>query len=103
VPEPPVDLSGAALEAWSAWFGSWWAWFWQPEDVPSLRMIIGLFDQVHRGSLDSSKLMPWMDRFGLTPKGRQDLRWQPQEAAKPEPEVADEVATKRAARRGRIA
>lgn len=83
IPTPPAGLSPASVEAWSTWFGAWFAAFWTSGDVPALRMMIRLFDQVERGEFQRApELRLWLDTFGVTPKGQQDRRWKA-------PEVAD--------------
>ena len=78
VPEPPDGLMPASLEAWSTWLGAWFAAFWTPEDVPGLRQIVRLYDQVERGEFQrASELRLQMDTYGITPKGQQDRRWRP--------------------------
>lgn len=75
----------ASLEAWSVWFGSWWAAFWTPADLPALRQVIRLYDQVERGEFQRcAELRMMMDTYGVTPKGQQDRRWKAPVA----PEVA---------------
>jgi len=86
VPEPPPNLTDAGKAAWSTWFSGWWAAFWKLEDVPGLQLTVLTFDRVHRGDLDVSKAVPLLDRYGITPKGRQDLRWNPPKEAPAEPE-----------------
>lgn len=80
VPTAPDGLLKASRDAWRAWFGAWWASFWTPADLPALRQIVNLFDAVERDTEDvrlAAELRQQMDRYGLTPKGRQDLRWEP--------------------------
>lgn len=68
----------ASLEAWAIWFGSWFAAHWTPVDVPGIRQIIRLYDQVERGEFQrASELRLSMDTYGITPKGQQDRRWKP--------------------------
>lgn len=84
-PKPPPKLLKASVEAWDVWMGSWVAAFWTPTDVPGLRQLIRLYDQVERGEFQrSSELRLQMDTYGLTPKGQQDRRWKPPVQA-PEP------------------
>jgi hypothetical protein len=67
--------------------GSWFASHWGPEDLPALRQLIRLYDQVERGEFQRhGELRIAMDTFGITPKGQQDRRWQP-----PKAEVKDGV------------
>lgn len=86
VPDPPEGLSEAALEAWATWMGSWFAAFWLPEDLPALRQVIRIYDQVERGEFQrSSELRLQMDTYGITPKGQQDRRWKrPEQVSEPE-------------------
>lgn len=80
-PAAPDGLMPASLEAWTTWIGSWFAAHWTPEDLPGLRQIIRLYDQVERGEFQrSTELRLMMDTYGITPKGQQDRRW-----VKPEP------------------
>lgn len=101
-PKCPESIRMAeAVKAWDAWFQSWWAAFWLPEDLPALELVITLYEGVMLGKLDPSKLTPLLDRYGITPKGRQDLRWAPP-ATDPAPtkaDVPDEVGAKRKARK----
>ena len=76
IPEPPDGLVPASLEAWRVWFGAWFAAHWLPEDLPALRVLIGLYDRVERGERQrGGELRMWCDTFGITPKGQQDRRW----------------------------
>lgn len=78
VPDPPDGLKSESLEAWSTWMGAWYAAFWTPVDLPGLRTMVMLFDQVQRGEFQrSSELRLQMDTWGVTPKGQQDRRWAP--------------------------
>lgn len=76
IPVPPDGLMPASLEAWRVWFGSWFAAHWGPEDVPGLRQVIRLYDQVERSEfVRATELRQGMDNYGITPKGQQDRRW----------------------------
>ena len=76
VPEPPDGLLAASLVAWSTWFGAWWASFWSAEDLPALRQVIRLYDQVERGEFQrAGELRLQMDSYGITPKGQKENRW----------------------------
>ena len=78
VPSPPDGLMPASLEAWSTWFAAWFASFWTVSDVPALRQMVRLFDQVERGEFQrATELRLMMDTYGVTPKGQQDRRWKP--------------------------
>lgn len=80
VPKPPPGLLKASKEAWETWFGAWFAAFWLPEDLPGLRTLIKLYDQVERNpevaSLQS-QLRQAMAAYGVTPEGQQKRRWLP--------------------------
>lgn len=68
----------ASIEAWSVWMGSWFAAHWTPDDLPGLRRVILLYDQIERGEFQrSAELRMLMDNYGITPKGQQDRRWAP--------------------------
>jgi hypothetical protein len=76
VPEPPDGLLSASVDAWTVWFGAWWAAFWSPEDLPALRQVIRLYDQVERGEFQrANELRLQMDSYGITPKGQKENRW----------------------------
>ena len=82
-PSPPRGLTDAGKKAWQTWLGSWWAAFYRPEDLPGLELTVTMFDKAMRGDVDVAKAVPLMDRYGITPKGRQDLRWEPPKADAP--------------------
>lgn len=85
LPEPPDGLKAESREAWGTWMGSWFAAHWSPEDLPGLRQVIRIYDQVERGEFQrANELRLQMDTYGITPKGQQDRRW-----AKPESELAE--------------
>ena len=86
VPAPPDGMLPESVNAWEGWFGAWWASWWSPADVPTLRIILSDFDQVLRGKAELSKIQSLLDRYGITPKGRVDLRWAEPKKAKPEVE-----------------
>lgn len=68
----------ASETAWRTWFGAWFAAFWSPADLPGIRHMIRLHDQVERGEFQrSTELRMTMDTYGVTPKGQQDRRWKP--------------------------
>lgn len=77
-PAPPTGLMPASRAAWVTWMRSWFASFWTPEDLPGLRQVIRLYDQVERGEfVRMTELRQMMDNYGITPKGQQDRRWRP--------------------------
>jgi len=76
LPAPPVGISPQAQAVWSGWFQSWWAAHWTPDDLPTLRLVIRMWDRVDRGDVKrAAELRQWLDGFGITPKGQQDRRW----------------------------
>jgi hypothetical protein len=101
VPKPPTGpplegkarpLTKGAREAWETWMRSWFAWFWTPEDLPALRQIVRLYDQVERGAFQrANEMRLQMDAYGITPKGQQDRRWMVSVVAVEQPD--DEPAT----------
>lgn len=85
IPEPPDGLKAETRDAWTAWMGAWFAAHWSPEDLPGLRQVIRIYDQVERGEFQrANELRLQMDTYGITPKGQQDRRW-----AKPEAKDAE--------------
>jgi hypothetical protein len=75
-PEPPDGLTAAAVAAWETWFSAWFAAHWTPDDLPGLRQLVRLYDQVERNEFQrASELRLQMDTYGITPKGQQDRRW----------------------------
>ena len=38
----------ASVDAWAVWMGAWFASFWETQDLPALRQVIRLYDQVER-------------------------------------------------------
>lgn len=78
LPKPPDGLLKASREAWHTWLTAWFAAHWSPSDLPGLRHLIRLYDQVERGEFQrASELRLSMDTYGITPKGQQDRRWKP--------------------------
>lgn len=101
-PPHPDGLMPQSVVAWELWFQSWWSSYWTPEDLPVLALTIGLYDSVLRNAIGPEKLTPYLDRLGITPKGRQDLRWT--ERVPDAPKAKDEKPTDEvAARRARLA
>jgi hypothetical protein len=87
VPNMPGGITAAAKVAWKTWFRAWFASHWTPDDIPALRQIVRLYDQVERGEFHrAAELRLQMDTYGITPKGQQDRRWAP-----PKPEDLPEV------------
>jgi hypothetical protein len=79
--------------------GAWFASFWTPEDLPGLRTLIRLYDQVERGEFQRcSELRLQMDNYGITPKGQQDRRWRAPYKAKPTVAVVSPVAERKGTR-----
>ena len=73
--------------------GAWWAAYWDPADLPVLRLLIRVFDLAERGQANGamrSELRQLLDGYGVTPKGRQDRRWLPPKAdPEPRPTLTD--------------
>ena len=66
----------ASIIAWDTWMRAWWAAHWTPDDLPALRQLIRLYDQVERGEFQrAGEVRLSMDNYGITPKGQQDRRW----------------------------
>lgn len=64
--------------------GAWFAWFWDAADLPALRQLVRLYDQVERNEFHRhAELRMMMDTYGITPKGQQDRRWKPAQSAEP--------------------
>lgn len=75
-PVPPAGLLKPSRAAWDTWFAAWFAAHWTPDDVPGLRQLIRLYDQVERGEYTRhGEMRLMMDTYGITPKGQQDRRW----------------------------
>jgi hypothetical protein len=93
LPKPPTGLVKASREAWTVWFRSWFAAHWTPDDLPGLRQVIRLYDQVERGEFQrASELRLQMDTYGITPKGQQDRRWKPPAEEKTTPKATTDSA-----------
>lgn len=76
IPECPDGLLEPSRTAWDVWLKAWFAAHWTPDDLPGLRQLIRLYDQVERGEFQrASELRLQMDTYGITPKGQQDRRW----------------------------
>lgn len=81
IPKPPTGMLKASRDAWETWFSAWFAAHWTTADLPGLRQVIRLYDQVERGEFQrATELRLQMDTYGITPKGQQDRRWKPPEA-----------------------
>jgi hypothetical protein len=98
IPPAPDGLKQASLDAWDTWFHAWFAAHWTPDDLPGLRQVVRLYDQVEREEFTrSAELRLCMDNYGITPKGQQDRHW-----VRPKPEeVAPSQPQRRAASAGR--
>lgn len=99
-PAPPDTLTEIGAVAWRSWFASWFASFWTPADLPVIELTAELYERVRLGVTTPDKLTPYLDRCGITVKGRQDNRWSAPEVEQPTPvvEPGDELATRRAGR-----
>ena len=107
VPPCPKGLSIHGQKAWKTWMNAWWACFYTPDDLPGLQLLVLLYDKVLLEQIDVTKVTPLLDRYGITPKARQDLRWaqipSKQDDQKVSPDVEDEIAERRAQRRSNLA
>ena len=82
IPPPPDGLLAPSRLAWETWMRAWFAAHWTPDDLPGLRTLVRLYDQVERNEYTrATELRLSMDTYGITPKGQQDRRWT---APKPE-------------------
>jgi hypothetical protein len=80
IPPAPTGLMPYSREAWRTWFRAWFAAHWGPEDLPNLRVLVRLFDQVERGEYQrAGELRLWMSNYGISPAGQQERRWKPPE------------------------
>jgi hypothetical protein len=78
IPAVPEGLMPASDEAWRTWMGAWFAAHWTPDDLPGLRTLVRLYDQVERGEFQrANEVRLQMDTYGITPKGQKDRRWAP--------------------------
>src|SRR5579859_4445317 len=101
IPATPDGLKDESLWAWQTWFHAWFAAHWTEDDLPGLRVLIRLYDEVDRGgakAADRSELRQLMDNYGITPKGQQDRRW-----TRPKPEEAAPSSPQRRAAAGKYA
>ena len=90
LPPPPDGLKDISRWAWDSWFKAWFAAHWTPDDLPGLRVVIRLYDEVERGEFTrATELRQMLDNYGITPKGQQDRHWvrpTAEEAAKSQPQ-----------------
>jgi hypothetical protein len=88
------------------WFASWWAAHWTEADLPQIEQAAVTLDRVRRGD-ERVAALNLLDKLGITPKGRQDLRWAPPAAAVEANEAhaaeLDDLERKRSQRRKRLA
>lgn len=107
VPKPPTGLRKAAKDTWEVWFTSWWSGHWTEADLPMLRLAIVLYDAIsqnreQRG--DRAELRQLAKALGITPDGRQALRWEPPSGqAEDDQGEDDELAQRREERKARLA
>jgi hypothetical protein len=77
-PKAPTGLLKASKEAWEVWMGAWFAAFWVPEDLPGLRQVVRVYDQVERGDFTrAGELRLAMTAYGMNPEGQQKRHWMP--------------------------
>jgi hypothetical protein len=111
-PKCPVPLDRSQAAQWRELWKSPMASMWQKEDVPGLARVLVLRPLVLQ-TFDTklmSELRQLEDRFGLTPKGRRDLRWLIPDTEPVDPrsrrdgeDPEDEVSRRRAEREQRLA
>lgn len=78
----------ASTDAWRTWMAAWFAAHWTPDDLPGLRTLVRIYDQVERGEFQrANELRLQMDTYGITPKGQQDRRWARPAEEKPAAQV----------------
>jgi hypothetical protein len=97
IPKPPAGLRQASREAWQTWFTAWFAAHWTPEDLPILRQIVALYDEIERKQASAAQLTQFrqlLDSYGITPKGQQDRRWTRPKAEASKVETEQEPAGK---------
>lgn len=80
VPKMPAAPKGgwraATRRAWSCWWADGAASLWGPAEVELLETLVRAYDRFARGDLSVlSELRLRQDALGLTPKGKQQLRW----------------------------
>ena len=79
IPTPPENLRPQSVDAWTLWFGAWYAARWTPDMVPGLRLVILAYDHVASGhdvkATDRTALHALMRAYGITPDGQAALRW----------------------------
>lgn len=98
MPPEPDGLMEASRVAWVTWMSSWVAAHWTPTDLPGLRQLVRIYDQVERGEFQrATELRLGMDTYGLTPKGQQDRRW-----VAPEEETLEPAGDRPASRYGHL-
>lgn len=101
-PQAPRGLTDIGQKAWRTWLGAWWASFYSPDDLPALEMAVSFYDKAMAGDDKAAgRFLPLADKLGLTPYGRNQLRWWPpegEEQAKDADPVSDDLAARRARR-----
>lgn len=72
---------------------SWVAAHWTESDLPGLRQLARMYDQVERGEfVRMTELRLLMDTYGITPKGQQDRRWAAPKADEAAPAASETLA-----------
>jgi len=85
LPERDPDWSERTITWWREVWASPMAVIWLPADMGALHRLAELMERSHGGDLGvASEIRHLEDRFGLTPKARQILRWQVGQPAKPD-------------------
>lgn len=90
-PRRPPGLHDRAVRTWEQWWASPMAHMWDQADHPGIVRLIRLIDQFEKtGSTKNiAEIRLQEERFGLSPKGRQGIRWRlPHESPQTDTEPA---------------
>lgn len=105
-PAAPRGLTDIGKKAWRTWIDAWWASFYTPDDLPNLELAVALYDKAMQGDdKATSRYQTLADKLGLTPYGRNQLRWWPpegDEAKRDADPVSDDLAARRAQREAAV-
>lgn len=94
LPVPPDGLKDISRWAWDSWFRAWFASHWTPDDLPGLRVVVRLYDEVERGEFTrATELRQMLDNYGITPKGQQDRRWTAPKPVEAPREATEDVSS----------
>lgn len=103
LPARDPDWTERTIDWWREVWASPMAVIWLPGDMGALHRLAELMARSHDGDLSvAPEIRHLEDRFGLTPRSRQMLRWQvgqPDKSAEPEAEKANKQPPAAAVRR----